>query len=369
MPTNRKHGEGSVYFEESRQKWVASFFDALGKRHKKRFDDEKEARVYLIDQINEINKGSFIAPTNLTVGEWVIDWLKTYKLNTVRTSTYDYYSFLSTYLEPIAVMKMQDITAFHIQQLYQTLLDKISGNTTHKVHSLLKDLFKKALELDIIKKNIMDAVVPPHYEKKEIEIFTDADITKILKTCSEHPIFKKRYAAVLLATTTGLRKGEVLGLRVCDVLLDSDQVFIKKTLSRTSAGIVFSNPKTKSSVRKLGVIHEVTKQLRELIMTLPSREPEQLCFVTSTNNYITPTNFDKFWHRLLAHADVEYKKFHTLRHTYATRLLASGEPIAEVSRRLGHNKISHTLELYGHAMPDYDKTLVENTKNLYQLPV
>ncbi|WP_196593356.1 hypothetical protein [Pectinatus sottacetonis] len=71
MPTKRTHGEDSVYFEESRQKWVASFFDALGKRHKKRFDGEKEARVYLIDQINEINKGSFITPTNLTVGEWV----------------------------------------------------------------------------------------------------------------------------------------------------------------------------------------------------------------------------------------------------------------------------------------------------------
>ncbi|MDQ0204109.1 tyrosine-type recombinase/integrase [Pectinatus haikarae] len=367
MSKNRKRGEGSISYEKSRKKWRVAFFDNEDNRHYKRFDTEQSAAAFLIEQINDINNDNFVAPSDVLFGRWVLDWLKTYKKDSVRQSTYDYYKFLIGYLKPLTALKLQEVTPLQIQQLYKDLLERVSANTTHKAHSLLIGIFSKAYSLGLIKKNIMDSVEAPHFEKKDIEIFTKDEIAKILRTCANHAILNKRYAAVLLAVTTGMRKGEVLGLRRCDVFLNVRQIFIRKILVRTSAGLLIGNPKTKASVRKLTVHEETIKELQKLLSNLPAGD-EQLCFVTASNNPVQPTAFDKFWHSVLRNAGVEYKKFHTLRHTYATNLLAAGEPIIEVSRRLGHSKISHTLELYGHAMPDYDKILVDNTKNLYDLP-
>ena len=135
MPTNRKHGEGSVYFENSRQKWVAAFFDEDGKRHVKRFNEdcEKDARAYLIEQINDINKGSFIAPSQLSIGEWTVEFLRTYKKDSVKNTTYTLYLHLANYLQSIASVRMQDITARHIKKLYVSLQDN-NNLSLHTIH-------------------------------------------------------------------------------------------------------------------------------------------------------------------------------------------------------------------------------------------
>lgn len=371
MATNkriRKRGEGSIAYEKSRKKYRVAFFDNDGNRHYQRFDNEADAAAFLVAQRNDINNNNFVAPSDALFGRWALDWLKTYKKDSVRPSTYDYYKFLVGYLKPLAGLKLQEVTPLNVQQLYKELLKKVSANTTHKVHSTLVGIFSKAYRLGLIRKNIMDSVDAPHFEKKDIQIFTKDEIAKILQTCASHPILKKKYAAVLLAATTGMRKGEVLGLRRCDVFPRTRQIFIRKILVRAGGDLIMGNPKTKASVRKLIVYDQTMIELQKLLDRLPKND-EQLCFVSARNNPIEPTAFDKFWHSVLRDAGIGYKKFHTLRHTYATNLLAAGEPIIEVSRRLGHSKVSHTLELYGHAIPDYDRTLVENTKNLYQLPI
>lgn len=81
-----------------------------------------------------------------------------------------------------------------------------------------------------------------------------------------------------------------------------------------------------------------------------------------------PRTIERSWKDILRIANVTYKNIHVLRHTHATELLASGVPIIEVSRRLGHNKIGHTLALYGHAIPNYDNKIIGKVRELYAYP-
>lgn len=365
----RSNGEGTISFDKSRGTYRAAITAPDGQRIFRRFKTEEEALAWKSEQTYSIQTGTFVAPSTVTVGEWAVEWLKTYKRPNIKQTTYEQYVYLARYLEGIANIKMQELHPMQVQQLYQSL-PHLSANTINKIHKLLKDMWTKAYKLEMLQKNIMDIVDSPKFEKKEIEIFMQKDIEKILKTCHEHAKLKIRYPMILLAATTGMRKGEVLGLRWCDVNLSDSEIHIRKTLQQTQSGIYLDTPKTKASSRKISVTEAVTAALRDLKATITNIDikQEKLCFVTRNDTPISPRNFERLWHDLLRCAGVEYKNLHVLRHTHATELLAAGVPIVEVSRRLGHSKISHTLELYGHAIPNYDKKIANKIQRLYAVP-
>lgn len=369
MAKKRSNDEGTISFDKARGTYRVAISAPDGRRIFKRFKTEDEALAWKAEQTHSIHAGVFIAPSQTLVGEWIIEWLENYKKPFVKQTTYEQYVYLAGHLEDIAGFKMQDLRAQQVQQLYRTF-NHLSGNTVNKIHKLLKDMWTKAYQLEMLQKNIMDIVESPKFEKKEIEIFLQKDIEKILKTCHEHPKLKHRYPMILLAATTGMRKGEVLGLRWCDVNLADGEIHIRKTLQQTQTGVYLDTPKTKASIRKLRITEAATAALRELkaaIFNIDIKQ-EKLCFVTKNDTPISPRNFGRLWHDLLRCADIEYKSLHVLRHTHATELLASGVPIVEVSRRLGHSRISHTLELYGHAIPNYDDKIVDKIQQLYVVP-
>lgn len=369
----RANGEGGITYDKSRDSYRASITTPEGKRIFKRFKTEQEAVVWKTSQINSIHKGTFVVPSKVTVGEWTIDWLTTYKKGTIAQSTYELYFYLAAHFDSISGITLQELQPAHVQKLYTELSEKtkLSQHTIHKVHKLLKNMISKAFHLDMINKNIMLLVTAPKFDKKDIEIFTASEIELILKTCHEHPVLKNRYPAILLAVTTGLRLGEVLGLRWCDVNFISNEIHVRKGLSKTKAhGLVLGPLKTKLSIRKISITPDVAKVLKELKSKTVNIDikQEKLCFVTRNETPILPRTFERSWSDLLKKANVPYKNFHVLRHTHATELLANGIPIIEVSRRLGHSKVSHTLELYGHAIPNYDNKIAEKVQELYAVP-
>lgn len=369
MPIKRSNGEGSISYDKARNSYRTAVTTPDGKRIYRRFKTEQEALIWKTEQLNTIHKGTFVAPSNITVGEWAIEWLTTYKKGAIKQSTYEHYLYLSTHIQSIADIKLQELKPSHVQNLLNQLLDnRLSANTVNKVNSLLKDLYSKAAKLDMINKNIMLLVNPPKFEKKQIEIFTRNEIEKLLLACRDNQTY---YPMILLGATTGMRKGELLGLRWCDVNIANSEIHIRKSLQITKAfGTTLDTPKTKSSIRRIKVTEDVIKILRETKSRTTNIDikQEKLCFVTRNETPINRHNFDRFWRESLISANIPYKKMHVLRHTHATELLASGVPIIEVSRRLGHSKISHTLELYGHAIPDYDEKIVEKVQQLYFVP-
>ncbi len=368
---NRKHGEGSVYFEDARQKWCIEFFDSEGNRHKKRFDkdQEKEARAYLLEQLNDVNKGSFVASSEITVGQWSLQWVQD-KKGSVKQTTYEYYLFISRYISLISNIKLQELQPFKVKDLYKQLAGNgLSAATIYKVHRFLRALYKEALNMDMVHKNIMQNVPTPKFEKKTVEIFNKDEINTILAT-AQNDMFKPRYPIILLAITTGMRMGEILGLRWCDIDLIKNEIYIQHTLAKSRIyGPQLTNPKTKSGIRKISIPLEVTNVLREMKSQVVNMDIKQETFLFQTHNgtLVDMRTLEKSWERILLVAHVPYRKFHALRHTHATTLLAEGVPIVEVKRRLGHAKVAYTLDLYGQFIKGYDKKIADKISDIYDL--
>lgn len=372
MPVKKKrpNGSGSMYFDKKRQKYWVGIVSPEGKRIGKRFKTSAEALSWKNEQLAEISQGSFVEPSNTTVGEWSITWLMVYKKDTLKRRTYERYLSLLKHLNQISGYKLQELQPVHVQNLYKNL-PTLSACTINKVHKILKAMITKACELDMIKKNIMNLVSPPRFERKEIKIFTPQEIERILSVCHETKRFQTYYPMILLAATTGIRIGEALGLRWCDVDSIKNEIFIRHSLQESNEiGSFLETPKTKAGIRKIKLTTEVATVLKKCRQSSKAIDIKQEQFVLTTRNNtpVKPSNFTRAWKYLLRLANVPYRNFHVLRHTHATELLAAGVPIVEVSRRLGHSKISHTLELYGHAIPNYENEIANKVKNLYVLP-
>ena len=366
----RSIGNGGITFDKDRNAYRTYITTPDGTRLFKRFKEEADAIEWKSTQLHHIHKGTFVQPADITIGEWMIEWLTTYKKDTIKQRTYERYTSLAKHVMAIADYKLQETKPLQVQHFYKSLSPQLSACTIAKVHKLLKDMYNKALELELIQKNIMTIVKPPKFEKKEVETFTLAELDTILSSCKNDAVLKKYYPIILLAATTGMRLGEVLGLQWCDVNFFDSTVYIRKSLQQSSAlGLILETPKTKTSIRRIKVTQECIDELKALKSHAKNidHKQETLCFITRNGTPIAPRNFERVWQLLLDsnHANIDYKNFHVLRHTHATELLGAGIPLSDVAKRLGHSKQAHTLELYAHAMPNHDEIITNAIQKLY----
>ena len=358
---------GSIYQDKKTGRYRAMLSTSAG-RPSKYFDTKQEAADWLAKQQNAILTGTYVEPSAITLGGWLTTWLRDYKKDSISQRTFELYVDLAGKCKDIAHFKLQQVSAPLIQEFYRQLSDNGLGvPSIRKLHKVLKASFKKALQIGIVPRNIMDAVEPPKKPKQEeIQTFSRDEISKILEASREY-CKGRYYPMILLAVTTGMRIGEVLAIRWCDISVKNHEVRVAQNLQVTKAkGIVFNPPKTAAGRRTISVPEITISQLMAIKRTRNVESINGLVFLTAnTHNPYEPHNIRKAWKTIVKNADVPYRKFHTLRHTHATDLLADGVPIVEVSRRLGHAQVSHTLNIYAHAIPRYDKEIATKVAQLY----
>ena len=359
---------GSVSFDNARQQWRAQITTPSG-RILKRFPTKQEASDWLAKQQTAITEGTFVEPSSISLGTWLVTWLRDYKRASLSQRTFERYTELARLCESIADYRLQTVTAPLVQNLYTSLMQErgLSASSVCKLHNLLHAAFRKAWQIDIVSRNVIDAVDPPRFRRtNEIVTFTKDEIQKILEV-SKTFSYGHYYAMILLAVTTGMRMGEILGLRWCDVDIRKHEISIRQNLQLSSVkGIIFNPPKTKAGRRTITVPAETINALLELKRKRKVEGIEGLVFTTIKGSHpYSPRNIEHTWRRIMKRIDIPYRNFHVFRHTHATDLLAAGVPIVEVAHRLGHSRISHTLELYGHAIPRYDQQIAEQVSKLY----
>lgn len=359
--TRRNNSEGSITFETDRQKYQAKIVDSTGKRLSKRFNTKEEAVAWLSTIKSSMARNTYIPDNDITVMGWVLEYLETYKIKNIRIKTMERYFQTAKHLDPIGDIPLQKLTAHAVQQFYNDL--NMSNSSNLKVHKLLCAAYKKAHALDIVSKNIMLAVEPPKVQHKEVEIFTQEELTKISKSILNSKHYDKYYPIYLTAITTGARLGEILGLKRQD--LHSGYITINDSLQQCSQGLYDAPPKTAAGKRRITITLKLQQILNRLVADDKIISLDGYVFHTKNGTPYSPRNFERVWASILKEAGIPHKKFHALRHTHATQLLAAGIPILEVSRRLGHSKASHTLNLYGHAIPEYDKTLPDKISKIF----
>lgn len=190
----------------------------------------------------------------------------------------------------------------------------------------------------------------------------------MMELAESDPKLKPYALFLLVAINTGMRRGELLGLRWCDVDLEERTLFIRQQVQTLSGGtLIIDTPKTAAGKRKISIPVKVYQKLKEAKAALPTIDEEEhdLVFLNRAGTPVRPEAIEKMWKYLMSKSGLPYRNFHCLRHTHATLLLANGIPIIEVSRRLGHSSVTQTLDMYGHAIPCYDKTIAEKIDAIY----
>lgn len=356
----KQYKRGSLVYDKLHDSY-RSFVMVSGKRYSKRFRNKDDAMDWMARQKIAERDGNFVAPSDMLVGQWLLYFLSTYKKGSVRESTYERYLQLAAKIEPISRIPLQSCTVSQVQEL----LNSLTPDGSRKVHVLLHAAFQQAVDLSVIQKNIIRLTRAKKIIREEPSIFNKEEIKKLLSYAKDKmPIF---YPIFLLVAHTGMRRGEILGLRWKDANLKNNTVTIRQQLQRVGSEIIFQPPKTKSGKRKISIPTVVTNALQELRddeKTIDIKQ-ETLVFRNSNNNPVRPEALERAWKKVITQCGLPYRNFHCLRHTHATLLLAAGIPIIEVSRRLGHSRVSHTLDLYGHAIPSYDERIIEKINQIY----
>lgn len=348
------NGEGSLYFEKDRNKWCAAY-----KGQKKRFNTKKEADEWLLLQRAEAQKGNYIPPSNMTVGEWLIEYIKVFRAPNMRPKSLERLLQYSAHLAPLSDIKLKDIEPFRIQKFYTELPSDMAGCSKKKVHGLLKSCLQKAHALKMIRDDVMLPVTPPENSQDEFEevvVFTMEEIKIILTSIQNSRYYSKYYTFFLLALTTGARLGELLGLK-CNCVFNG-YIRIKNNLQYVKGKLYDMPPKSKAGVRNITIPAKMEALLKAAMIKSNFSPTSDYVFHNKYGGAIIPRNMERTWENVLKEAKIEHKKFHALRHTHATQLLAAGVPLLEVSKRLGHSSPAITLKLYAHAIPNYDHQVV-----------
>lgn len=355
------NGRGSIVYEPKRGKFRAYFTTPAKRRVARRFKTRKEASDWLASQNAAATSGCYTEPNRLTLGEWLVQWLKEYKKSAVSVRTYDRYLELVEHLSTLSETPLQKLTPQAVQSLYIELLESLSPVTIERIHRVAHAAIQRANLLGLVARNVFDAVERPKVQRsQEITIFTKEELASIHEAAKRFA--RGRYLPLIsLAIVTGARRGELLALRVQD--LGVNEIRICQNLQETArSGLIINPPKTKAGKRSVSVPPAILTTLSHLAQGKP---PKALIFTTSRGTPLSPRNLERAWSRIIETAGIPYRNFHVLRHTNATDLLAQGIPIVEVARHLGHSRISHTLELYGHAIPTYDATIAKQIEALY----
>jgi integrase len=361
----RGNGEGSIYPYKRNGKRVGyrgAYVVHTAEGRKRRYvigKTRNEVHDKLIEALGNRAQGLNFDAGNLTVGEYLTRWLKDSGRGTVRPSTFEVHRHM---IEPHIVpalgrLKLKDLNPTHVRSFYREKLDSgLSAATVRKMHSVLRKALNQAVLDGLIPRNVCEAVKPPKAERKEIKPLDREQAKALLEAASGDRL----QALYVLAVHTGMREGELLGLKWQDVDLESGVLRLRRALVREGGKVTLGDVKTPKSRRSVGLTRaaaealrsHLERQLEEMERMGSLYQPGGLVFATESGTLINPSNLrNRSFKPLLKHAGLPDICFHDLRHTCATLLLSQGTHPKLVQELLGHATIAMTLDTYSHFLP------------------
>ena len=314
---------------------------------------KKEAELALAKLINSVETGIDFNATKLTFGDYAQRWLKSKEKN-VRPKTMQRYSDLMRLhvIPVIGSIPLLKLKPLHLEKVYEEASSRgLSAQSVLHIHRVLFTALKQAVAWQLIPRNIAEAVTPPRPEQREVEPMTSREVVRILETVAGTDL----EMPTILGLGTGMRLGEVLGLRWKDIDLEKRSARIAQTVQETKEGVVFVPPKTHRSRRTVSlpgfVIHALRKHKKEQserrLVVGSAWHDLDLVIERGDGLPVRTSSLSGRFADRMKKEDIRLT-FHGLRHGHASLMLAAGVHLKVVSERLGHSTIGITADLYTH---------------------
>jgi integrase len=360
-PRSRRRGrdEGSVYQRESDGRWVGSVH--IGYRDGKRIRKtvygrtRSEAAAKLRAAQAAVAQGTLVHDERRTVEDYLTWWIDTVVPGTVKPTTEDgYRQILRLYVTPaVGKVKLAKLSPLHVQEMLSGMERRgLSAATRRQTRAILRRALGHAERFELVHRNAAAQTEAPRGVAHRIDDALTRDEARSLLDAAKGDPFE---SLVIVALSLGLRRGEVLALRWENVDLDAGTLTVAATLTRRRGhGLVESSPKTARSRRTLPLPQTCIRALREQKRTQaaaqlaagPDWQGEGHVFTTPIGTPIDPRNLTTEFHRICTKAGLGQRRFHALRHSAATLMLAQGVPLAVISDVLGHASYAITADVY-----------------------
>jgi integrase len=378
MARKRGNNEGTIVKRQD-GRWVASITlgrdPVTGKPKRAWFygKTRQDVAEKLTKALQDRKQGTFVVPHKVTLGEWLDTWLWEYKKPSLRPTTFDNYEMLvRRHLKPaLGTLALRDVRPEHLQHFYN---DKVqhgsSARTVRLCHILLHGALAQAEKNQLVVRNVSKLTEPPREEHKEMATLTmDQVATSLLPALKDDRLF----AAIYLAFGTGLRRGELLGLRWQDIDFQQEVLHVRQALVRVKnhdahgdarkTRLTFQAPKTARSRRTVPIPMECltalkrykAQQAAEKLLLGQAYADGDLVICQPDGKPIDPRNFLRYFGKVLQQAGLPQIRLHDARHTFATMMLELGASPKTVQTMLGHSRIAVTLDTYSHVSLELEK--------------
>ena len=319
---------------------------------------QQEVRQKLTKVTAEIDEGTYIAPSKMTVAQWMDMWLEAYVRHAVKQYTYEAYERdTRNCIKPaLGKVSLSSLNALQIQNFYNSLIERgLSPKTVKNVHGVLHEALERAVKLGMVKYNPTNGTELPKVQRKPIHPLEDEAIQAFLEAIKGVKYERLFYTDLF----SGLREGEILGLTWDCVDFDREQLLVNKQLQKSKkvGGKYVLVPTKNSRTRSVTVASSVMTALKEqqqwqeemkLQLGDEWKNDWNLVFTHENGAHLCPFTVYIRFKEIVRKLGLPEVRFHDLRHTFAVLSLENGDDLKTLQDNLGHATASFTLDVYGH---------------------
>ncbi|WLR53595.1 site-specific integrase [Mesobacillus subterraneus] len=308
------------------------------------FRTKKEAQAALTLALAEVEKGEFIKFDKMTFQELSELWMANKKGEVRESTIYSYKRALGARIIPVFGNKdIKDIKAMHIHNFYMQLKDAgLSKKYIAYVGTIIGSIFKKAVELELLRDNPVTNVKKPKMQKQKQKSWS---VEQALTFLTAARVRADYYLAYHLAFYTGMRIGEVLGLHWSDIDFEKKKIYVRHSLTLKEGQYVIGPPKTESSERVIPITDPLIEEFNNH-RKFSKNTSDDLVFRTKKGKLVIPYTLRYIMKKICLDLDLPLIRFHDIRRTHTTILMDRGMSPKLVSERLGHSDASIALNIY-----------------------